>query len=167
MVESKIPKYLHPETRSQRYYARHREDRLKKSRDYRRVQYALLTEEEKEEIRQKNRERYLKNYSKNEDYRIKNRSKEKMWYKGLRDKVFKLLGNKCVNPFNIEHSDIFLTDVRCLQVDHIHGGGYKQRKQMTTKQYFEYILEHPNEFQLLCANCNQIKRYANDEFLKM
>jgi hypothetical protein len=49
-------------------------------------------------------------------------------------------------------------DERALQIDHLAGGGKQHRKNMSTNTFYLYVLAHPEEFQLLCANCNQIKR---------
>lgn len=57
------------------------------------------------------------------------------------------------------------TDIRALQFDHIHGDGFKD-KRGSTRRMLDYIL-HPDEarekLQLLCANCNWIKRAENNE----
>ncbi len=57
------------------------------------------------------------------------------------------------------------TDLRVLQLDHIHGGGRKQRIQLGLTGggwRFYSILKaqgYPKGFQVLCANCNIIKQY--------
>jgi len=60
-------------------------------------------------------------------------------------------------------------DSRALQFDHINGNGNKDRKRFAkggTNKLMYYIL-HPDEarekLQVLCANCNWIKRVTNDE----
>jgi len=73
-----------------------------------------------------------------------------------------LLGNKCQKcGFN---------DERALQFDHINGGGVKEKKSMTTNYYkhiINSILNKEKKFQLLCANCNWIKRFENKEHRKI
>ena len=57
-------------------------------------------------------------------------------------------------------------DSRALQIDHINGGGTKEHRERKTQFGFmrKVLLAEPNtEYQLLCANCNQIKRYENGE----
>lgn len=51
-------------------------------------------------------------------------------------------------------------DWRALQVDHVNGGGSAERKEMksTTKAFYAKVLANPDDYQLLCANCNVIKR---------
>jgi hypothetical protein len=56
-----------------------------------------------------------------------------------------------------------------LQVDHIHGGGKKEaRERKGAASYWNYLSKLDAEalfarYQLLCANCNAIKRIANAE----
>ena len=87
--------------------------------------------------------------------------------KEVKDEIYKLLGGKCVNPFNLNHGD-FLVDRRCLQIDHVNGGGCKEHKK--TRNGFSYYLKVLNhiksggkDYQLLCANCNWIKVHVNKE----
>lgn len=59
-------------------------------------------------------------------------------------------------------------DIRALQLDHIHGGGSKDRKtnRSTTKilQIFKDDLDRLRDvYQILCANCNMIKKFENNE----
>lgn len=69
------------------------------------------------------------------------------------------LGNKCCRcGFN---------DVRALQIDHINGGGGREIH-ITFKDsprifYKAVIADTDNKYQLLCANCNQIKRTEERE----
>ena len=50
------------------------------------------------------------------------------------------------------------SDVRALQIDHINGGGVKELKKVIRS-----VLNKENKYQLLCANCNWIKRVLNKE----
>lgn len=61
-------------------------------------------------------------------------------------------------------------DVRALQLDHINSGGCKEyKKQYGRHMYGQYLfyLRNPElakkTLQVLCANCNFIKRYENGE----
>lgn len=59
-------------------------------------------------------------------------------------------------------------DWRALQIDHIKGGGVKQRKIvgsiMSNPIYYRKIIEQDKDaYQVLCANCNWIKRHTNAE----
>ena len=116
-----------------------------------------MTEEQLEDKR-----KYERDYSKTEKF--KNHRSE--YYKKLIEKIkleiFELLGGQCINPYG-QHKEPYI-DIRALQIDHINGGGRQHRKQMgSTGKFYKYVLTHPEEFQLLCANCNQIKRKENNE----
>lgn len=58
-------------------------------------------------------------------------------------------------------------DIRALQIDHIHGGGSKHITSFTSRHiYMVGILndsDAKSKFQILCANCNWIKRVENKE----
>jgi len=60
------------------------------------------------------------------------------------------------------------SDMRALQIDHKKGGGSKERK--NTSQYTIYkkvyrlaVDGEAGDYQVLCANCNWIKRHENSE----
>ena len=109
-----------------------------------------------------------KNYAKTP----KGKQNQKDWinkyHRNLRIKIIQLLGGKCANPYNLNHGD-FIADRRCLQIDHINGNGRKERITFpSTSAYQNYILKQikagSKDYQLLCANCNWIKRVMNKEF---
>jgi len=60
-------------------------------------------------------------------------------------------------------------DVRALQIDHINNDGHLERSTMRGQavKYWKYYQNHPKEaklrLQILCANCNQIKKFENYE----
>lgn len=75
--------------------------------------------------------------------------------------LFKVMGDKCSRcPFN---------DHRALQVDHVDGGGVLERRTRRKgglgyyKRILASVLARENKYQLLCANCNWIKRHENNE----
>jgi hypothetical protein len=78
-------------------------------------------------------------------------------YAAAKELVFLALGNQCCR--------CGFKDKRALQIDHIHGGGMAERKVRNTGgiQYLRYAAQHPELFQILCANCNWIKRAENKE----
>lgn len=81
------------------------------------------------------------------------------YYHRLRDQVLVGYGDKC--------SHCGFSDRRALQIDHVNGGGNKMRNAgMKDAILFRFIIKNnfPPDFQLLCANCNFIKRHENDEF---
>ena len=77
-------------------------------------------------------------------------------YYERRQKIIDLLSGKCCK--------CGFSDKRALQIDHINGGGSEHRRHCSSVGFTKYILEHLDEFQLLCANCNQIKKNLNNEF---
>lgn len=80
------------------------------------------------------------------------------YHQRLKNAIFELLGRKCVS--------CGFEDVRALQIDHINGGGHQEKSSMTTS-YYKYVLEQllkgSTKYQILCANCNWIKRAENKE----
>lgn len=78
--------------------------------------------------------------------------------KTLREAVVSLYGAKCVI--------CGFADSRALQVDHKHNNGARERKRLSYYQILKRALEHPDDYQLLCANCNWIKEFEYKEYLK-
>ena len=84
--------------------------------------------------------------------------------KEIKIEIYRLLGNKCIR--------CGFSDVRALQIDHVHGGGNRKRKERKSDYlaYYRYILKQiklgSKDYQLLCANCNWIKRWENKEYYK-
>lgn len=99
-------------------------------------------------------------------WRSKNRLKfnkyQVKYRKNLRLSLIALLGGKC--------NRCGFSDIRVLQVDHINGGGRQEFIKVRTSggAYDRYILNEiingSTKYQLLCANCNWIKRHENKEF---
>ncbi len=80
----------------------------------------------------------------------------------IRRDVIQALGGKCKR--------CGFDDFRALQIDHVNGGGLKEfkAKGSGTGHYVrvaKVIKENPNQttYQVLCANCNWIKRAENNE----
>ncbi len=71
------------------------------------------------------------------------------------------LGGKCAR--------CGFTDWRALQIDHVHGGGTKERRENpgTISLYLRVIARAASgKYQVLCANCNWIKRFEESEHYK-
>lgn len=84
----------------------------------------------------------------------------KAYYLQVRERVFRLLGERCVR--------CDFADKRALQFDHVDGKGNVARRSKSGTSYFHYILNELKKpdgerFQVLCANCNWIKRAENNE----
>lgn len=89
----------------------------------------------------------------------------------IRRKILRILGDKCVR--------CGFSDWRALQVDHVNGDGNKERSgKQFDREYRGYrshnnysllnaiqesLRNGENKYQLLCANCNWIKKYENNE----
>lgn len=72
--------------------------------------------------------------------------------------AFQVLGNKCVQ--------CGFTDKRALQIDHVYGNGKKDRSRFSSPtKFYLHVKESymTGEYQILCANCNIIKRIENKE----
>lgn len=81
----------------------------------------------------------------------------------IRKIVIHTLGDKCVK--------CGYDDMRALQVDHIDGGGRQERREIpNTTKFYKCVIDsfnnNENKYQLLCANCNVIKRIENKEHKK-
>ena len=97
-----------------------------------------------------------------------NRLSSRKYSRKRRKRIIYLLGNKCCNPFNLEHPS-WLNSIEMLQVDHINGGGGKQMREFGGK-YYSYVLSSissgKKEFQILCVACNWLKRFKLKEVKK-
>ena len=92
----------------------------------------------------------------NIDKRWEQRNRQLQKREELRRTVVAHLGDKCCRCGFSDH--------RALQIDHINGGGHKDRKSMCERAFLAKVLTAPSgEFQILCANCNWIKRLQNQE----
>jgi len=91
----------------------------------------------------------------------KNKQKEKLTrakrHRRTREAVIDKLGGACVI--------CGFSDYRALQIDHVNGGGTADRKVYGHRYGFlRRVLDDTNNtYQLLCANCNWIKRWENHE----
>jgi hypothetical protein len=120
----------------------------------------------KRKRQKKYRDSHLKeahNYGK--DYRKKNSEKVRLRLREAHRKqisqIIQLLGGQCANPYG-QHKEPY-TDIRCLEIDHVHDGGHRERKKYSVWKYYNHILKEvqngSKEYQCLCANCNRIKRW--------
>ena len=145
------------------------------------------TEEQRERARARRRKWYQENkeyvLQYQQDYEEKNRdklrlvgqiwrrknheillTKQRVRLERYRKEVIAFFGGRCI------HCGFY--NWRVLQLDHINGDGFKERTNKGTNRRsshkrWKYIREHPEEarrrFQLLCANCNWIKRHERAE----
>jgi hypothetical protein len=75
----------------------------------------------------------------------------------LRAEAIRALGGKCAR--------CGVKDYRVLQIDHIDGGGRAEQAKITNRGIYRKIRDgHTDGYQVLCANCNWIKKYENNEW---
>ena len=89
----------------------------------------------------------------------RSRGNEKRYRDNIRKNALQAYGGKCVRcNFN---------DWRALQIDHINGGGAKERRdsKIGAYKFYKQITENVDldKYQILCANCNWIKKHENNE----
>ncbi len=93
------------------------------------------------------------------DSRIKG---SRAYHRDLRERLLKLYGNKCKQ---CDHKDS-----RVLCIDHVNGHGITDRKRFHPTAFLKHVIQEVNSgtYQLLCANCNHIKRLeqGNGRFSK-
>lgn len=78
--------------------------------------------------------------------------------KKIRDSILDLLGGVCVK--------CGFSDPRALAIDHCNGGGTAERKKCGGGYYrvvLDKIIAGSEDYQLLCCNCNQIKKVESGE----
>jgi hypothetical protein len=76
-------------------------------------------------------------------------------YYEYKKQIFDMFKNKC--------NGCGEKDPLVLQVDHVNGGGSKQRKRMNALDRCKHVIKNKDQYQLLCANCNTRKKYLNKE----
>jgi len=102
---------------------------------------------------------YMKWYNRTKRAGYKWKGKDE-WAKARRDK----LRNEVIAHFGGACNKCGFSDRRALQIDHVHGGGTKHvRKVSYRTRYTEALADTTGKYQLLCANCNWIKRAENNE----
>lgn len=109
----------------------------------------------------KNRTRILEN--KRNNNKLHSEKNRKFWQKNRQEKRFSIIRHyspeiKCQHCGN--------DDARILQIDHINGGGGVHRKQTGSSMgnYYWIIKNNfPPGFQILCPNCQMIKRWTHKE----
>jgi ssDNA-binding Zn-finger/Zn-ribbon topoisomerase 1 len=102
-------------------------------------------------------EEYFKRYRKEVAHKYYWRA----YRKKKRIELLLLLGGKCMK--------CGFHDLRILQVDHINGNGYKERQESSSSYDYWYkilqkVKKGSKDYQLLCPNCNWIKRVEKREF---
>jgi len=105
--------------------------------------------------------KWHKNYRDTTEYRRDQAISKRKKIAAMKLEVFTHYGNKCAH--------CGFSDIRALQMDHIDGNGMKDRKEngmgCSHMRYSKVLKDRTllEKFQLLCANCNWIKRAENKE----
>ena len=128
----------------------------------------LIGSENRREYRKINHHEYTKKHTAQaRKWRLNNleksRDMQRRYRENARKKLIDYLGGKCKR--------CAFSDWRALQFDHVNGGGNKERILYKTTAIPMRILKgevmKTDKYQLLCANCNWIKRYENGETRKI
>lgn len=81
----------------------------------------------------------------------------------IRARALVALGGRCCS--------CGIDDPRVLQIDHVDGGGYREAQGLRGSTYLEHVITEVGQgskaYQLLCANCNWIKRAERNETRKV
>ena len=126
------------------YYQQNREAILKRNAAYRARKRAELAEHGKEY------------YRANKEV-VKKKARDARQQAKM--EAFEALGCKCVH--------CGFSDLRALQIDHVYGRGNRDPFKKGEIKYYRHVTREVKsgspKFQLLCANCNWIKRYTHNE----
>jgi hypothetical protein len=85
-------------------------------------------------------------------------SKSTVQQRDLRRRINEKYGGRC--------AQCGFLDVRALHIDHVHGGGRKEYldgRGGGMSYYYRVLEDQTGTYQLLCANCNAIKRIEQKE----
>ena len=104
---------------------------------------------------------------------MRNKEKQRIWSKRWaiknRDKanesnrrLARRTKQKAIDKLGGECAKCGFDDIRALQIDHIKSVGNEIHRGMPI--YREILRGRVENLQVLCANCNWIKRYENKEF---
>ena len=159
------------------------EVRRAKAREYTRLFRLRMPEDKKQQVLAANRKKSKEGLAnktpkeKKEFYkkmyvlarkrgRYKNISAEMVVaYHKLRERVISFLGGRCssINCKWLNEDGTFGCTLKdCLQVDHVYGGGRREKEKGATLLR-KVLRDTSGAYQLLCSNCNWLKRIQNGE----
>ena len=100
-----------------------------------------------------------------EEYKRKEREHYLAYSKRLRDETFRHYGNDEIRCAHCGESRL-----ACLSIDHIAGGGNKHRKERKSGggiNFYSWLKRQgfPKGYQVLCMNCQWVKRVTNNEVM--
>lgn len=138
--------------KSLEYYYRHKEKLLKQNKINHQEKY-----KNNPEYKRKLLENSRKRYWENREWHI-NYGRE--YVKKNRREMLEFVGGSK----GVQCNKCGFKDERAIQIDHVNGGGSKEIKSLkNNRRYLALIKSRPDNYQLLCANCNWIKRHTNYE----
>lgn len=96
---------------------------------------------------------------------IQHRRIQKAYRYRVKRKVIEHYSNE-----TMQCADCGISDIRVLSIDHISGGGNKHRKKIGKNsglEFWQWLIKNnfPEGYQVLCMNCQWIKRYTNREVI--
>lgn len=103
------------------------------------------------------RAKYLRDYQ-SPEFKEKKLNERLRYMHKWKGEAFRLLGSKCIR--------CGFSDQRALQFDHIKGDGYIDNHKRNVTHYKKIVASvkaGENRYQVLCCNCNWIKRVENKE----
>jgi 5-methylcytosine-specific restriction endonuclease McrA len=100
-------------------------------------------------------------YAVRKSYALHKNDENYYFLRDKRDRKFLIdfLGGKCAGCG-------YSKDIRALQLDHKNSDGKKDRDRLgnrVTRYYVKHLEEAKEKLQVLCANCNTIKRIQYEE----
>lgn len=93
------------------------------------------------------------NYSKHETYIRKHKEKRRKYAIQERARLLQKLW--CQYGWRCARCGI--DDDRVFQLDHINKGGRQERLKIGNRGIYRRAIKYPDEYQILCANCNMLK----------
>lgn len=144
------------------WYIKNRENVKEKVRLYEIINREKVNTRKRNYHRLSKRKIWVKEYYElNKDKILKQQQKHSKENRVIwRKKIFNLLGGEMCKKCGFD-------DYRALQIDHVNGGGlkaYKNDHRLRKPMYYFRVIEKDiNSYQVLCANCNWIKRSENNE----
>lgn len=140
-------------TKSTNYYVVNKASILEKRMAYRKNNLVIIKQRQKT-YRENNKN--LIKMSKRKEYEIQGWKRMVSAEQKLKIQAYAILGNKCAR--------CGFDDPRALQIDHINGGGAMESKEIGLRRIRKKIVNgNTKDYQLLCANCNWIKRSEKGE----
>ncbi|MBV6446346.1 MAG: hypothetical protein IFNCLDLE_02639 [Ignavibacteriaceae bacterium] len=150
---------------SKEYYQKNKEKIKAKAREY--------YESHKEKLKETSRKWYLANREKRIEQSKANRPKYRAKKNEYSKRVWREQRIALINQVSNGSNKCLrcgFSDIRALQIDHVNGGGraeVRNTKFRNPYRYGKHIAKNPEDYQVLCANCNWIKRDENKEYKKV